>query len=50
MIVDGVSEVLSLQSADIEDSPDFDMGATTPYPLGLTKINGKVKIVWISRK
>jgi len=45
IIVDGVSEVLNLQSADIEDTPDFGMGATTPYLLGLAKIRGKVKIL-----
>jgi len=45
IIVDGVSEVLTLQSADIEDTPDFGMGAATPYLLGLAKIKGKVKIL-----
>ncbi|HEV8038620.1 MAG TPA: chemotaxis protein CheW [Bryobacteraceae bacterium] len=45
IIVDGVSEVLTLQAADIEDTPDFGMGAATPYLLGLAKIKGKVKIL-----
>jgi purine-binding chemotaxis protein CheW len=45
IIVDGVSEVLTLQTADIEDTPDFGMGAATPYLLGLAKIKGKVKIL-----
>ena len=45
VIVDGVSEVLTLQTADIEDTPDFGMGATTPYLTGLAKIKGKVKIL-----
>jgi purine-binding chemotaxis protein CheW len=45
IIVDGITEVLSLQSADIEDTPDFGMGATTPYILGVAKIKGKVKIL-----
>jgi purine-binding chemotaxis protein CheW len=45
IVVDGVSEVLTLQSADIEDTPDFGMGAATPYLLGLAKIKGKVKIL-----
>jgi purine-binding chemotaxis protein CheW len=45
IIVDGVSEVLTLQPADIEDTPDFGMGAATPYLLGLAKIKGKVKIL-----
>ncbi len=45
IIVDGVSEVLTLQTSDIEDTPDFGMGAATPYLLGLAKIKGKVKIL-----
>jgi purine-binding chemotaxis protein CheW len=45
IIVDGVSEVLTLQTADIEDTPDFGMGAATPYLMGLAKIKGKVKIL-----
>jgi purine-binding chemotaxis protein CheW len=45
IIVDGVSEVLTLQGGDIEDTPDFGMGAATPYLLGLAKIKGKVKIL-----
>jgi len=45
IIVDGVSEVLTLQAADIEDTPDFGMGAATPYLLGLAKIKGRVKIL-----
>jgi purine-binding chemotaxis protein CheW len=45
IIVDGVSEVLTLQAADIEDTPDFGLGAATPYLMGLAKIKGKVKIL-----
>jgi len=45
IIVDGVSEVLTIQSSDIEDTPDFGMGVATPYLLGLAKIKGKVKIL-----
>jgi len=45
IIVDGVSEVLMLQTADIEDTPDFGLGAATPYLLGLAKIKGRVKIL-----
>jgi purine-binding chemotaxis protein CheW len=44
-IVDGVSEVLTLQPADIEDTPDFGDGARVPYLLGMAKIKGKVKIL-----
>ena len=43
IVVDGVSEVLNLAAADIEDTPDFGDGAATPYLLGLAKVKGKVK-------
>lgn len=45
VIVDAVSEVLTLQPADIEDTPDFGSGVVTPYLLGMAKIKGKVKIL-----
>jgi purine-binding chemotaxis protein CheW len=45
IIVDGVSEVLTLQASDIEDTPDFGNGVETPYILGMAKIKGKVKIL-----
>ena len=45
IVVDGVSEVLNLTAADIEDTPDFGEGVTTPYLLGMAKIKGKVKIL-----
>lgn len=45
VIVDAVSEVLTLQSADIEDTPDFGNGVATPHLLGMAKIKGKVKIL-----
>ncbi len=45
IIVDGVSEVLNVTGADIEDTPDFGQGVTTPYILGMAKIKGKVKIL-----
>jgi purine-binding chemotaxis protein CheW len=45
LVVDGVSEVLNISSADIQDTPNF--GATTPAPylLCMAKIKGKVKIL-----
>lgn len=44
VIVDGVSEVLNLSPAEIEDAPDF--GAETgQYLLGMAKVKGKVKIL-----
>lgn len=45
IIVDGVSDVLTLQGSDIEDTPDFGNGVVTPYILGLAKIKNKVKIL-----
>ena len=45
VVVDEVSEVLTLQSGDIEDTPDFGRGVATPYLLGMAKIKGKVKIL-----
>ncbi|SRR5579875_580924 len=45
VIVDGVSEVLNIGAGDIEDTPDFGVGASTPYLLGMAKIKGKVKIL-----
>ena len=45
VIVDAVSEVLTLQPGDIEDTPDFGSGVATPYLLGMAKIKGKVKIL-----
>lgn len=45
LVVDGVSEVLNVTAADIEDTPDFGSGVSTPYILGMAKMKGKVKIL-----
>jgi purine-binding chemotaxis protein CheW len=45
LIVDGVSEVLNLTSADIDDPPDFGEGVETPFVLGIAKCKGSVKIL-----
>ena len=45
IIVDGVSEVLTLQTADIEDTPDFGEEISGGYLLGMAKVKGKVKIL-----
>jgi purine-binding chemotaxis protein CheW len=45
IIVDAVSEVLTLQAGDIENTPDFGGGVAIPYLLGMAKIKGKVKIL-----
>lgn len=45
LIVDGVSEVLTLNEGDIEDAPDFGEGVDTPFVLGIAKVKGAVKIL-----
>ena len=45
IVVDGVSEVLNLSAADIEDTPDFGEKIETQYLLGMAKVKGKVKIL-----
>lgn len=45
LLVDAVSEVLNFVPADIEDTPDFGHGVTTPYLLGIAKVKGAVKIL-----
>lgn len=44
-IVDGVSEVLTLQGDEIEDTPEFGDGMEVPYILGMAKVKGKVKML-----
>ncbi len=44
-IVDGVSEVLNLTAAEIEDTPDFGEEVAGQYLLGMAKVKGKVKIL-----
>jgi purine-binding chemotaxis protein CheW len=45
IIVDEVSEVLSMNAADIEDTPDFGASVDTGYILGMAKVKGRVKIL-----
>jgi len=45
VIVDGVSEVLTMQDGDIEDTPEFGDDLRVDYILGMAKIKGKVKIL-----
>ena len=45
IVVDEVSEVLTLAASDIEDTPDFGEGAGASYLLGMAKVKGKVKIL-----
>lgn len=44
-IVDGVSEVLTIQEAEIEDTPAFGDDVRIPYILGMAKVKGRVKIL-----
>lgn len=44
-IVDGVSEVLTLQEDEIEDTPEFGSEMEVPYILGMAKSKGRVKIL-----
>jgi purine-binding chemotaxis protein CheW len=45
VIVDCVSEVLSLSESDTEDSPDFGAGSDQSFVLGIAKCKGSVKIL-----
>jgi purine-binding chemotaxis protein CheW len=45
LLVDAVSEVSNFTAADIEDTPDFGNGVSTPYLLGIAKLKGSVKIL-----
>ena len=45
IVVDEVSEVLTMAASDIEDTPDFGANVETGYILGMAKIKGKVKIL-----
>jgi purine-binding chemotaxis protein CheW len=45
VVVDGVSEVLNLTAAEIEDTPNFGEDSAGQYLLGMAKVKGKVKIL-----
>jgi purine-binding chemotaxis protein CheW len=45
VVVDGVSEVLNIAGADVEDTPSFGKEVEVPYVMGLAKLKGKVKIL-----
>lgn len=42
-IVDGVEEVVSIATEDLEPTPDFGAALDTQYILGMAKIKGRVK-------
>ncbi len=43
--VDSVSEVLNIKGEDIEDTPTFGIKLNTEDILGMTKVEGRVKIL-----
>jgi purine-binding chemotaxis protein CheW len=45
IIVDEVSEVLTLAEKDIQETPDFGGGVQTPFLLGLARVRDEVKIL-----
>ena len=45
IIVDEVSEVLTLSDSDVQDTPDFGGGVSTPFLLGMAKVKDQVKIL-----
>jgi purine-binding chemotaxis protein CheW len=45
ILVDGVSEVLTIQEQEIEDTPSFGEDVRLPYILGMAKVKGRVKIL-----
>lgn len=45
IIVDEVSEVLTLADSDVQDTPDFGKGVATPYLLGLAHVKDGVRIL-----
>ena len=45
VIVDRVREVLDIDAADIEPSPEFDSDVSTSFILGMGKVGGTVKIL-----
>ena len=45
IVVDEVSEAVNIAASEIEDTPDFGDGVSTPYILGMAKSKGKVKIL-----
>lgn len=45
LLVDGVSEVLNIQAAEIEPPPAFGDGVRTDYMQGVAKVKGTVKIL-----
>jgi len=45
LVVDGVEEVINLNDADIEETPNFGGQICTDYILGIAKVKGAVKSI-----
>ncbi len=45
IVVDSVSEVVSIKAEDVEDTPAFGANLDTDYILGMAKVEGGVKIL-----
>jgi purine-binding chemotaxis protein CheW len=45
IVVDKVSEVRDIASADVEDAPSFGSDVDTEYILGIGKLEGRIKIL-----
>ncbi len=45
IVVDSVSEVMTIRGGDIEDTPDFGSRLNTEYIMGMAKTGGGVKIL-----
>jgi len=45
IVVDTVSEVVNIKSADIEDAPDFGTSLNTAYILGMAKAGSGIRIL-----
>ncbi len=45
IVVDSVAEVLNISASDVEDTPNFGQGVSTPYLLGMAKVKGRVKLL-----
>ena len=45
IVVDEVCEVLNLVEGELQETPNFGHGISTPYLLGMAKVKGKVKIL-----
>ena len=45
IVVDTVSEVMDIETVDIEETPSFGTKLNTDYILGMGKVKGKVKIL-----